>query len=318
MLFINFSIPWGHPALPGGLSSCLHFFHDASNKLVIVELSGAEYAYVHNLQGDIVAILDNNGTAVVQYKYDAWGRPIGKIGSMASTLGTMQPFRYRGYVYDEETGLYYLRTRYYASIFCRFVNPDILVQSGLEPLRTNMVCYCSNNPVVCADSDGKFGLFAAIVTAGAVIGGILGGISAAATGGDLGDVVVGVLEGAANGAIGAFCGLAYTNPVTGVLVAFAGSFAVDVTVQAGTQLVETGNVDAREIDWERSVRTGVGTALGTAVPAFGLGPKAATDAFATALIWGEASTLITVADIIYVNTREVYSSEPMQEPAPVH
>ena len=52
--------------MPGGLSSYLHFFHDASNKLVIVELSGAEYAYVHNLQGDIVAILDSNGTAVVQ------------------------------------------------------------------------------------------------------------------------------------------------------------------------------------------------------------------------------------------------------------
>ena len=58
-----------------------------------------------NLQGDIVAILDSTGTAVVNYVYDAWGRPISKTGSMAGTLGTVQPFRYRGYVYDEETGL---------------------------------------------------------------------------------------------------------------------------------------------------------------------------------------------------------------------
>ena len=283
-----------------------------------MQFNSTKYGYIHNLQGDVIGLIDSNGTEVVKYVYDAWGKILSTTGSLASTLGTIQPFRYRSYVYDQETGLYYLSSRYYAPIFCRFVNPDILVQSGLAPLRTNMVCYCCNNQVVCADSDGKFGLFAAIVTVGAVIGGILGGISAAATGGDLGDIVVGVLEGAANGAIGAFCGLACTNPVTGVLVAFAGSLAVDVTVQAGTQLVETGNIDAREIDWERSVRTGVGTALGTAVPVFGLGPKAATDAFATALIWGEASTLITVTDIIYVNTREVYSSEPMPEPAPVH
>ena len=59
------------------------------------------------LPGDIVAILDSNKNVVVSYIYDAWGRPISKTGSLASTLGTVQPFRYRGYVYDEETGMYY-------------------------------------------------------------------------------------------------------------------------------------------------------------------------------------------------------------------
>ena len=66
-----------------------------------------------HLQGDIVAILDSNGTAVVQYKYDAWGRQIDctfETGNdETEALSTLNPFRYRGYVYDEETGLYYLR-----------------------------------------------------------------------------------------------------------------------------------------------------------------------------------------------------------------
>lgn len=94
-------------------SNNLHFFYDAQNKPAVVVYNDIPYSYIKNLQGDIVAILDSTGTAVVNYVYDAWGRPISKTGSMAGTLGTVQPFRYRGYVYDEETGLYYLRSRYY-------------------------------------------------------------------------------------------------------------------------------------------------------------------------------------------------------------
>ena len=139
----------GHPALPGGLSSCLHFFYDASNKPAIVDFNGTKYAYVHNLQGDVVAILDSTGTVVVQYKYDAWGKQIGKTGSMASTLGTVQPFRYRGYVYDEETGLNYLRSRYYNSAYARFLNADEYLWDK------NIYAYCQNNAVNRADNDGN-------------------------------------------------------------------------------------------------------------------------------------------------------------------
>ena len=99
----------------------LHFFYDASNKSAIVDFNGSKYVYVHNLQGDIVAILDQSGNVVVQYKYDAWGKPISKTGTLASTLGTIQPFRYRGYVYDEETGKYYLQTRFYSPVLSRFL-----------------------------------------------------------------------------------------------------------------------------------------------------------------------------------------------------
>ena len=85
---------------------------------------------------------------MVQYKYDAWGKPIGKTGSMASTLGTIQPFRYRGYVYDEEIGLYYLRSRYYYPEWYRFLSSDRIISR-------NMYSYASNRPIVAIDRSGK-------------------------------------------------------------------------------------------------------------------------------------------------------------------
>ena len=112
-----------------------------------------------HLQGDIVAILDSNGTTVVQYKYDAWGKPISKTGSMASTLGTVQPFRYRGYVYDEETNFYYLNQRYYSFLIGRFMSPDsveTLTTSLLALTDKNLFAYCDNNPVVRLDHGGDF------------------------------------------------------------------------------------------------------------------------------------------------------------------
>ena len=73
----------------------------------MVTYNDVDYFYVYNLQGDVVALIDAKGTQVVEYGYDAWGNPISKSGSMVATLGTENLFRYREYVYDEETKLYY-------------------------------------------------------------------------------------------------------------------------------------------------------------------------------------------------------------------
>ena len=88
------------------------------------------YYYVTNLQGDVIAILDSTGAAVVQYSYDAWGRPLTTSGTMSDTLGVHNPLRYRGYVYDDETDLYYLQSRYYDSALGRFINADALTSTG--------------------------------------------------------------------------------------------------------------------------------------------------------------------------------------------
>ena len=77
-------------------------------------------------------------------------------GSLASTLGAMNPLRYRGYVYDAETGLYYLNSRYYNPIWGRFINADGFVSTGQGISGNNMFAYCGNNPVNHSDSSGMF------------------------------------------------------------------------------------------------------------------------------------------------------------------
>jgi len=93
--------------------------------------------------------IDLNGTEVVKYVYGFWSRILSTTGSLASTLGTHQPFRYRGYVYAVETGLYYLKSRYYNPVWQRFVNADSI-------LVNNLFAYCCNSPCTHYDPEGKF------------------------------------------------------------------------------------------------------------------------------------------------------------------
>ena len=108
-----------------------------------------------NLQGDVVALLNTSGTAVVTYTYDAWGKLLTTGGSMATTLGALNPIRYRGYVYDTETGLYYVSSRYYDPALARFINADVLVSTGQGILGNNMFAYCLNSPILRKDVLGN-------------------------------------------------------------------------------------------------------------------------------------------------------------------
>ena len=92
----------------------LDFLYDDTGSLLGFLYDGESYYYVKNLQGDITGILDSDGNMVVEYEYDAWGKVELVSGTMSSTLGHLNPFRYRGYYYDGESGLYYLNSRYYA------------------------------------------------------------------------------------------------------------------------------------------------------------------------------------------------------------
>ena len=141
----------------------LHFFYDAQNKPAVVVFNGTSYAYLYNLQGDVIGLVDSNGTKMVSYSYDAWGKPISKAGTLASTLGTIQPFRYRGYVFDEETGLYYLQTRYYMAQRNRFVNADTVLGCMGYPLTHNIFTYCVNAPVVRTDDTGMISVWDILV-----------------------------------------------------------------------------------------------------------------------------------------------------------
>ena len=150
-------------------SDKLHFFYDAQSRPAKVNFNGEMYVYVLNLQGDIVGILDKDGNLVVEYKYDAWGKPLSTTGNMAATLGKCNPFRYRGYVYDEEIGLYYLRSRYYSSQFNRFLIPDLSMRLFGDTRNANLYMYCKNNPTLFNDLDGKTSALATLVIAAALV-----------------------------------------------------------------------------------------------------------------------------------------------------
>ena len=118
--------------------------------------------------------------------YGPWGEAWGVSGTLASTLGAMNPLHYRGYVYDTETGLYYLNSRYYNPVWGRFINADNQITTGSDLTGTNLFAYCGNNPVNRTDPTGEswwhWVLGAAVVAAAAVATVVTcGGFAAAAT-----------------------------------------------------------------------------------------------------------------------------------------
>ena len=124
------------------------FSYDASGNAVAVDYSSnngssfTTYYYLRNAQGDIVKLIDSSGNTVVEYLYDSWGRIISSTGTLANTVGLYQPFRYRGYVYDTETQLYYLQSRYYDPNSCRFISTNVYLSIGQGVIGHNSNAYC--------------------------------------------------------------------------------------------------------------------------------------------------------------------------------
>lgn len=133
----------------------LHFFYDNQGRPAKVKYNGEMYTYLHNLQGDVVGIVDSSGALVVEYKYNVWCMLLSRTGSMAGSLGYRNPFRYRGYIYDEETWMYWVKSRYYYPELHRFINADILMGGVGNLLAHNIYFYTANNPVMCVDGTGK-------------------------------------------------------------------------------------------------------------------------------------------------------------------
>ena len=133
----------------------LYFYYDEYDSLLGFEHNGTPYLYIRNIQGDIYGITDVNGNLVVRYEYDAWGKVKEIIGNQ--TLGQLNPMRYRGYYYDEETGLYYLQSRYYDASVRRFINADDMKYIGNSGsyISYNLYAYCENSPVYMVDNYGK-------------------------------------------------------------------------------------------------------------------------------------------------------------------
>ena len=115
-----------------------------------------EYLFVKNIQGDILYVYSSTGNKLVSYVYDAWGNIISTTYSNGggTSAARFNPFTYRGYYRDSETGMYYLNSRYYNPKMGRFISADAYVSTGQGLLGYNMYAYCLNNPVNYVDPSG--------------------------------------------------------------------------------------------------------------------------------------------------------------------
>ena len=136
----------------GYASSATVSFYESENVVKTYK-----YLFATNLQGDVIAVTDENGVWLITYTYDAWGNFTPDYNDTNSELSSKisyaveLPFRYRSYYYDSQTGFYYLNSRYYDSKLCRFINADGYVSTGQGLTATNMFAYCGNNPVMYVD-----------------------------------------------------------------------------------------------------------------------------------------------------------------------
>ena len=104
------------------------------------------YYYITNLQGDVLRLVNTAGETVAEYDYDPWGRLLTVTDSSGTQIATVNPLRYRGYYYDSESGFYYLQSRYFDPVICRFINADGYSSTGQGFSGHNMFVYCKNCP----------------------------------------------------------------------------------------------------------------------------------------------------------------------------
>ena len=212
------------------------YIYNSGGEIEAIYYKKNVYYYIKNGQQDIIGLSDASGQWVVDYSYDTWGNLLKAGGSMASTLGVDNPFRYRGYYYDTETGLYYLESRYYNPELGRMMSVDSLSVLGMSKTTLNdknLYNYCDGNPVGRVDESGTFPV--AIFIQGA-IGGVIGFASGVMTAGAVAEIegrkvttkevltgaVTGFFTGAASGMIKSK-GVAWivNIAITGAVTAYA-------------------------------------------------------------------------------------------------
>ncbi len=147
-----------------GVANTARFIYDSFGEVRGFILNNTSaYLYLKNGQGDITGIVDENGDVLVTYTYNAWGMVDYNLNSMGNmllvaTLSNVNPFTYRGYCYDYDIGMYYLQSRYYDPVICRFINADSTDYLGATGtlLSYNLFAYCENDGVNCVDATGTW------------------------------------------------------------------------------------------------------------------------------------------------------------------
>ena len=188
-----------------GVGTTVQFVYDTQGKPFMLRLNGkTDYFYLYNGLGDVTGLVDSSNQVVVRYQYNSWGKVTSTQDTSGVSLATLNPFRYRKYVYDPETGLYCLGSRYYDPEVGRFVNaddPGTIFAKPQELYNKNLYAYCDNNPVIREDIQGYFPIPCIV---GAVVGAVVSGFSyVLSSGGEIDGVELAksCLVGAVSGAL---------------------------------------------------------------------------------------------------------------------
>ena len=123
------------------------------NYIAKADAAGKESYFLYNGHGDVVQTVDAAGTVQNQCDYDIWGNPTLTVETANNAI------RYTGEFYDEETGLYYLRARYYDPYLGRFTTEDSYWGEDDTPLSLNLYTYCENDPIQYVDPSGHVPMF---------------------------------------------------------------------------------------------------------------------------------------------------------------
>ena len=197
----------------------LDFLYDENGMLYgLIKDNSSKYFYVRDYLQNILGIVDQSGKLVVKYKYDAYGNNKGIEDTSGIGIGSYNPFRYKGYYYDDDIEMYYCKSRFYVPKWRRWLNSDSI--NYLEPQNItclNLFAYCNNNPVMYVDENGNFAFFILTAVIGAIIGGLAAGITSYQHGAR-GWEVVGwsALGSVCGGALGAGVGAIASKLLTGL------------------------------------------------------------------------------------------------------
>ena len=217
----------------------LDFLYDENGMLYgLIKDNSSKYFYVRDYLQNILGIVDQSGKLVVKYKYDAYGNSKGIEDTSGCSLGSRNPFRYKGYYYDDDTEMYYCKSRFYVPKWRRWLNNDSI--NYLEPQNItclNLFAYCNNNPVMYVDPTGDFAISILALIIGGIIGACIGFGTAAYIDSKDGQMFNGDVKWydylgatALGGVVGALATIAFTASIpTFGLISSGGALSLGIT-----------------------------------------------------------------------------------------